>query len=242
MKVEVLISTMHQKEGDYSLLDRMQIFTDAIVVNQCDRNSIEKFSYNNRQVLWINSTDRGVSKSRNKAIDNATGDYCVLADDDEVFHSNYELIIGKVSTNNPDADILRFQIYGIETVFKEYSPEQYQMGYLQTMKASSVELVFKLSSIRTNKIQFDELIGSGTKYVAGEENAFLWLCLRKGLKILAVPQIIADLHMGDSTWFKGYNADYFIGKGAAFTAMSQKAAYLLITQFAIRRKKHIRIV
>ena len=43
MTLEVLVSTMYQK--DYSLLDRMNIQTDAIVVNQCNENSIEEFEY-----------------------------------------------------------------------------------------------------------------------------------------------------------------------------------------------------
>lgn len=236
MRIEVLIATMHQEKGDYSLLNRMGITTDAIVINQCNRDSREIIQYNNHDVLWINTTERGLSRSRNKAIENATGDYCVLADDDEVLSENLETVIMRAVNDDPEVDVFRFQIHGIEDFFKEYSSEKYQMMYLQTMKASSVELVFKRSSIYMNKIKFDEYIGAGTKYVAGEENAFLWLCLRKGLKILAIPKKIADLHIGNSTWFKGYNSEYLIGKGAAFTAMSRKWAFFLIAQFAIRRR------
>ena len=70
----------------------------------------------------------------------------------------------------------------------------------------------------------------------GEENAMLFQCLRKKLRIYYVPQIIADLHVGNSTWFNGRNERYFIGKGAAFTAMNTPFTNLLILQFAIRKR------
>ena len=38
--------------------------------------------------------------------------------------------------------------------------------------------------------------------------------LKKGLKILAVPEALAKLqHTRESTWFKGYTKEYFFDKG-----------------------------
>jgi hypothetical protein len=42
-KVQVLIASMNQV--DHSLLSKMNIQTDAIVGNQCDKNEIETFTY-----------------------------------------------------------------------------------------------------------------------------------------------------------------------------------------------------
>ena len=52
-----------------------------------------------------------------------------------------------------------------------------------------------------------------------EENALLFQCLRKKLKVYYIPKVIADLHIGESTWFTERNEQYFMGKGAAFAAM-----------------------
>ena len=41
MSVEVLVAAIHQK--DHSLLEKMNIQSDVIVGNQCDRNEIESF-------------------------------------------------------------------------------------------------------------------------------------------------------------------------------------------------------
>ena len=48
MKVQTLIATINQT--DYSLLEKMNIQTDAIVGNQCDRNEISEFIYKNKKI------------------------------------------------------------------------------------------------------------------------------------------------------------------------------------------------
>ncbi len=51
MKLQVLVATMHQK--DYSLLDKMNIQSEAIVINQCDENSFEDIEYKGKNVRFI---------------------------------------------------------------------------------------------------------------------------------------------------------------------------------------------
>lgn len=233
MTVEVLISTMHQK--NYALLEKMHIASDAVVVNQCDANSEEVFSYHGYRVVWINTTERGLSRSRNMAIRHATADICMIADDDMEYRFNYVDIVCSAFKKN-DADIIGFQVIGIEKEFKKYAGEERRISYLNSMKMASVELAFRRTSFVEKSIRFDELIGAGTEFLMGEENALLFQCLRKKLNIYYVPQIIADLHMGNSTWFNGRNEHYFMGKGAAFAAMNTPFTSLLILQFAIRKK------
>lgn len=233
MTVELLISTMHQQ--DYSLLDKMNIHSDAVLINQCDTDNKKVLTYNGHRVLWINTTERGLSRSRNMAIRNATADICMLADDDMEYRSNYVDIVCSAFQEN-DADIIGFQVIGIEKEFKKYARKERSISYLNSMKMASVELTFRRKSLVEKSIWFDEMIGAGTEFLMGEENALLFQCLRKKLNIYYVPQIIADLHMGESTWFNGRNERYFMGKGAAFAAMNTPFTILLILQFAIRKK------
>lgn len=233
MTVQLLISTMHQ--SDHSLLDRMNVDSDAVVINQCNREGRENFDYNGHKILWIDTTERGLSKSRNMAIRNATADICLLSDDDMEYRSGY---VNTVTTafSRINADIMRFQVCGIEKKFKDYPADEQKIGYLKTMKMSSVEISFKRESFAKKNILFDELVGAGTEFLMGEESAMLVSCLKKGLDIFYVPEVIADLHIGTSTWFSGYNEKYFIGRGAAFTAMKLTFPSLLIWQWAIRKR------
>lgn len=235
MRIQVLVATMHQT--DHSLLAKMNIQTDAVVINQCDKEGTEIIDHNGSRVIWVNTTERGLSRSRNMAIRNADADVCLIADDDEILKDGYEEILNKAFTSNPDKSIIRFAINGIEKPFRSYEDREFNIGFLKSMQISSVELAFKLSKIKENGIWFDEKIGSGTPFLMGEENAFIFACLKNKLKVRFVPSVISDLHIGDSTWFKGFNEAYFIGRGAAFAAMKTPFTHLLIWQFAIRKYK-----
>ena len=48
LRIQVLVATMNQ--NDHSLIEKMNICTDAIVANQCDYNSVEKFEYNGNRI------------------------------------------------------------------------------------------------------------------------------------------------------------------------------------------------
>lgn len=231
--LEVLVSTMYQR--DESLLMRMNIQSDVVVVNQCDSNESYDLIFGDYKVRWINSINRGLSKSRNAAISVAQDDICLLADDDLVYVDQYSEIIEESFRSYPEADIIAFQVYGIEAQFKKYPPNSCKIGYVRSMRLASVEIAFRLNKIKESGVQFDEKFGAGAKYFMGEENIFLYDCLRRGLKIVYVPVKIADLHIGDSTWFKGYNDEYFVNKGAAFTRMTRMFSPILILQFGIRK-------
>ncbi|MBE5968373.1 MAG: glycosyltransferase family 2 protein [Lachnospiraceae bacterium] len=233
LSVQVLISTMHQ--SDYSLLEIMNIQTNAIVVNQCNENKTRLLKLKDKKVLWIDTSERGLSRSRNMAMRNATGDICILADDDEEFCDGYGDIVKTAFSDHQFFSIIRFRIQGIEKKFKNYPSKEYSIGYIKSLKISSVELAFRRKDVVTNGIFFDELIGSGTEFLMGEENAFIYQCLLKKMKVLYVPKTLANLHIGNSSWFDGFNIDYFVGRGAAFTAMSKRMSKLLILQFAIRK-------
>ena len=108
MKIQILVATMHQK--DYSLLDRLNVQSDAVVVNQCDIEDINLFEYKGHKVLWINSIERGLSRSRNMALRNASADICVLCDDDERLSDGYPEMIKNAYSDVPKADFIVFNI------------------------------------------------------------------------------------------------------------------------------------
>lgn len=235
MNLEILISTMHQT--DYSLLDKIGIRSDAVVVNQCKTNEIHQFSYAGNRVVWINTTERGLSKSRNMAISHASADVCLLVDEDEVLCPNYRTTILAGFEKYPEATLIGFQVEGIEGKFKDYSGEEGRVSFLRSMKMASVELAFRRASVIDAQLHFNEDIGAGTKYLMGEENTFIFQCLSHKLKAFYIPAQIARLHIGESTWFKGYNREYMVARGAVFTAMSNRFSRILILQFAFRHRK-----
>ncbi len=232
-KIQLLLSTMYQ--NDKRKLSGLNIQTDSVIVNQCDEESEEQFIWNEHKIIWTNSKERGLSRSRNLALRKSSAPYVVLADDDLEYVNDYESIIKHAFEENPEADIITFQVEGIEKVFKEYAHKAKKISYLSSMHISSVEIAIKSESIKKKGIEFNELFGAGAEYRMGEENIFLFECLKMGLNIVYVPRKIAYLHIGKSTWFKGFNQKYFYDRGATFCEMFGKFANVMILFFAIKK-------
>lgn len=236
MSLEVLLSAMHLENENY--IDSLNICSNCVVVNQCDSEKEYHASHtciNKKDVTvkYIETKERGLSKSRNMAIRNATEDICILCDNDVEYIEGYEDVILKAFDDIPDADIIVFYIERPEKPVPNY-PTMRRMNYLSVLKIFSPEIAFKRANLAD--IHFNELFGAGAKYKMGEENIFLYDALRAGKKIYYVPYKIAKLRQEESTWFSGYDREFFIARGANYGAMSRSFSHILIWQFAIRKK------
>jgi glycosyltransferase involved in cell wall biosynthesis len=230
MKVEVLVATMHQK--DHSLVEKMNIQTDAVIINQCDREDHEEFEHNGKRIKFISNKERGLSRSRNLAIKSASGDICIIADDDIVYQDGYEEMVKKAYQELPEADLIVFDIAYENEPEKswKFGKDKIQMGLRRALQVNSVRITYKLNSIKDKDIKFNTLFGAGSIYNHGEENIFIKECIRKGLKIYYFPITIASIRFRESTWFKGYDEKYFFDIGAIYYELF-KSLYLL---FGIR--------
>ena len=216
MNLIVLVSCMNEK--DTTIVARSNIQTDAVVVNQCDINSVNEYDYINKNgkichVKFINTTERGLSRSRNMAISNAWGDICLIADDDEMFANDYEdVIINAYKDIKSDVIALGFHYKNRE---RNNFTQRTKINWFNFLKICSVQISFRRDSITTNSIRFVENMGSGSGNGSGEENKFISDCLKKNILIYAVPSDIAeiDYNEDESKWFKGYDKNYFVKKG-----------------------------
>ena len=93
MRLQVLLSAMHLAGEDY--IDTLNITTDAVVINQCDREAgrdTERTGTDGKthRIRYIETKQRGLSKSRNLAISEADADICILCDNDVEYLPDYE--------------------------------------------------------------------------------------------------------------------------------------------------------
>ena len=108
MKVEVLASVMHQELS--ALVRRMNLSTDAVIINQCDRYGAEEMEWRGHRVRFFSFAERGVGRSRNNAILKADSDICLFSDEDIVYEDGYGELIAAEFARQPQADMLLFQI------------------------------------------------------------------------------------------------------------------------------------
>jgi len=210
----ILISCMFQ---DKEIIKRSNVRANVVVVNQCNEEGEEKFTFtdangNEHQALFINTEERGLSKSRNMAVKNSLGDICLICDDDELFVDDVERRVIETFIQHPECDVITFALERKDQIIK-YPSKKMKMGLGRIQKTSSQQISFRKSSLKAKGIIFDELMGSGTGNGGGEENKLLIDCRRKGLNLLYVPVKIATILPGESKWFSTLNQKWFENLG-----------------------------
>jgi glycosyltransferase involved in cell wall biosynthesis len=230
MNIEILVSTMNQK--DMSLPKKMNLTTDAIIINQSDRVEREEIIINNHKIRMHSNKERGLSKSRNRAVENAIGDICLIADDDVTYYDNIEKQITNIVEKNPETSVFIFNL-------DKHRPKKlksFQLNFLDILKVSSVQIAFKRKAVVDNNIRFLENFGTGSgKVLSGEENIFLNECLKKKLKICYYPVTIGYMNDSPSSWFSGQNEKYFCDKGAVFYELSPFLWKYMAIAFAAKK-------
>lgn len=231
-KLQIVISTQNLKNDEETnrLINKMNIKTDYLIVNQTMDKEI---NISNKNV--ITKFEKGLSKSRNVAINSASGDILLLADDDVIYGNDYEEIIINAYGKYQDADIICFYVESKNKKRKAKKMNTGKIGYLKAMKVHSSEISFRKKSIIENELSFNQNFGAGTKLNRGEEQIFLYEALRKGLNIMFVNKKIADVEQGDSTWFTKYDEEFFEIQGKVFKQMTSKFHKILSLQYAIRK-------
>ena len=239
MKIEHIISTMYRTE--YSFLNKMNIQTDGIVVNQTDKVENEECILDNGCIIKTFSVmERGLSRSRNRLLKEATGEICVVGDDDVEYLSGYLETIRNAYEKYPDADIIVFQFThdkNRETRVRYKKNKRYHLWNIS--KVASVEITFRRKSIVEAGINFNNAIGLGTQFPSGEENAFLADALRAGLKIYHIPTTIC---YAVESYMKRDNLEiknFLITKGAAYYCIYKRLFWLYALAFVILKKKKI---
>ena len=238
MEIEILLSTMNLKneEGVKKLVNKMNIKTGVVVINQINKN-IKKFDYIDNNIRSYSFYEKGSSISRNRALENANGDILILADDDVKYEDDYEKTIKKAYEKYKDADIIAFYVESLNKKRKIKKQRNHKVNFLTSLKIQSSQITLKKESIENANIKFDEDFGSGCSFKVGEESIFLYEALRKKLKIYFVNRKIGVVTQKQSKWFSGYNKDFFINQGTIFYRLSKKYYKLLILQYALRKRK-----
>ncbi len=235
-RLTVLLSAMGLT--DLSILETLHITGDAIVMNQTDHDADETLREKERTVRFLSSTARGLSVSRNAAMEAAGekgAELCIFCDNDCRYVPDYERIITGAFDRHPEADILVFFIRRKERQHPVFRRDT-RMGRLASMKIFSPEIAFRLNAVKQAGLSMDPLFGAGAAYGMGEENIFLFDALRAGCKLVYIPEQIAELLPTPSTWFQGYNETFFKNRGAGYARMSPAFSGILILQFALRKQ------
>lgn len=186
---------------------------------------------------YIFTDTRGLSKSRNIAINECSADILLISDDDVRHFDEVEAIILSEFART-GADILTFQITTPEGhPFKTYNPSAFTHSARSVMRVNSIEIAVRVKSVKDKGLKFDEEFGLGARYPTGEEIIFLSDALKAGLNVRYVPVPIV-VHPVESSGGSLFKNDPLIGaKGAMFCRIFGFGGYFACTAFAVKHHK-----
>ncbi|SHE76975.1 Glycosyl transferase family 2 [Psychroflexus salarius] len=161
----------------------------------------------------INSTEFGLSKSRNLALENCKTNFAVIADDDVIYEP--DCLINYVETINTyqNVALFSFQMLNFENQLAKKYPKTSCLFRRapKKIKASSVEMLLNTNLIKSNQLKFDQQFGLGAVFESGEDEVFLNEILSEKLRWYFINKIILK-HPEQSTGQKQHELNYITTK------------------------------
>lgn len=234
LKVQVLVSALNKDIN--TLPSQMNIETDAVIVNQCDRYGHQEFKKSYGSIQCFCMPERGVGLSRNTALLHADADICLFSDEDIVLSKGYGEQIKTAYMKYPDADMILFNVKVSEARRTYWNDDVKRIRWYNYGRYPAYSISGKLDAFRRSNAHFSLLFGGGAKYSNGEDSLFLRDCIKAGLKIYALPICIGEEVERESTWFHGYTEKFFIDRGVLYYYLYGKMAMVFALRFLIKNK------
>lgn len=239
---EIVISTMDRNSLDFLIpmfpfchFSEFQI----LIINQTSEN--HKLTSGFSGVRVINSNEKGLSKSRNLALQNTAGKILLITDDDVIFKKDFDSTIIDSYNKYPNATVISFAIEKPDgSLFKKYpSQTKENATLLDIFNILSIEISLNKVAFEKLNVKFDENFGLGSSFVMGEEAIFLNDLKLKNQQLIIEPKVIA-IHPTISTADKlSLEQRYFI-QGAFLARVLETSFYLSVFQklfFDLKQKK-----
>ena len=159
-------------------------YLDLIPKKLSSRNDVSIFTYKGK----------GLSANRNLALDKATADLVMYADDDAHLLPETPELIFRCFRERRDMDVAFFcaTTYTGKPL-KKYATNEFQITDRNAQyNISALEMVFRRPTVQ-GRIRFDERFGLGTQFLTcGEEEVWLEDAMRAGLNMRFIPEKIVE--------------------------------------------------
>lgn len=235
MTLQLIVAAVNQ---DISLLpSKMNIGSDAIIINQCEQFNYKKVDYNGHQIQIYCFVEKGVGLNRNNGLLRATADIILFADEDIVYENGYEQMVMEQFEANPKADMILFNMNVAEDRATYHISNYGKVGLHNCGRYPTYSFAVKTNKIRKANIAFSLLFGGGATYSNGEDSLFIRDCLKAGLRVFTAPITIGTEQPRPSTWFHGFNEKFFFDRGVLYVFLYGALAKPMAMRFLLKNKK-----
>ena len=239
MKVQLLISAMFAEPKE--LVNKMNVSSEAVLINQCDVNGFENFWVQDadgidREIKAYSFKERGVGLSRNNALLRADKEISLFSDDDIIYVDDYEKRIVDEFKKHKEADVLLFNVEVCEERRTYFNTDFHRVRWYNCGRYPAYAIAIRTDKMHSSNLTFSLLFGGGAKYSNGEDSLFLRDCLKAGLKMYATDVVIGREEAGESTWFFGYNKKFFYDRGVLYHYLYGAMAKVWGFRFLLKNK------
>lgn len=201
MKFSLIVGTLNRADTIRycikSLLEQTYPDYEIIVVDQSnDRKTSEIIKeINDDRIIYKHVDFKGLSKARNEGLRYACGEYFCLIDDDAYYNKDFlQTAYNYIVSRNDESTILSGYIHDTNqgAAFASYK-EEYNEKILNIQSVihscPSAGLAIPRSVISLCG-DFDEKLGVGSEFGAGEETDLLLRAISKGFKVIYISKMI----------------------------------------------------
>ncbi len=233
--IQLLVAAVSQ---DVSRLpEKMNIQSDAIVVNQGVPYSFEKIDRKGYELKVFNCDEKGVGLSRNLALLRADHELVQFCDEDIVLDEGYTTLVEKEFEIHPEADVLLFNVKAVKGRETYENKDFAKITYLNYGRYPAYAIVARREALHKAGVTFSLLFGGGAKYSNGEDSLFLKNCLDRKLRIYRTPVSIGhEEATRPSTWFAGFNEKFFFDRGYLYHFLYGRLAVPMCLRFLLAHK------
>lgn len=231
--VELLVACMNRTEPP-PVLARFPAGAERpalLVINQC--TTIEPPpDLEQPGVRMYSMRERGISRSRNRALERARGELLVFVDEDLEYLPSALETLRRGFAAHPYASVVTFQFRVRETgePAKRYAPRPVEHGRLSAASVTSFEIALRREL--AGHIRFDERFGLGAALTSGEENIWLQDVQREGLRVGYFPEPLCD-HPGLTSGHRAWTELEARTKGALLRRMYPLAWPAMVGGFCV---------
>ena len=237
-RIQLLVSAL--SEDTDRLPGKMNIQSDAIIINQKMKFGYLEQNYNGHEIKIFNCNEKGVGLSRNLALLRADHELVQFCDEDIVLDDGYTALVEKEFDAHPEADIIMFNVKQAKGRETYHNSGFARVTYKNYGRYPAYAIIARREKLHKHSITFSLLFGGGAKFSNGEDSLFIKECLDKEIRIYKTNIQIGHEEGGrPSTWFSGYNEKFFYDRGYLYHYLYGKLAVPMCMRFLVAHKKQL---
>lgn len=235
--LETLVSAVDKRVE--ALAEKMNLQSDAIIINQCEKNEYREYLHRGFLIKGYSFAERGVGLSRNNALLRAKADILLFSDEDIVYEEGYAEKVLEAFQKRPQADILLFNMEVEASRATYHTSKEHRVRFYNSGRYPTYSFAARRERLHKAGVTFSLLFGGGAPYSNGEDSLFLLDCLKKGLKVYALPINLGKEEPRPSTWFEGYTERFFFDRGVLYSFLYGPLRHVMALRFLIVHGKMI---